>query len=58
MASLYFSDNLRRSDTDPKVTKLIRHTYNDPGFRDCYNAGMLKQYTQQQFIYIIKQFFT
>ncbi len=48
MASLFLSDILRHNEIDPQEVKLIRHALSDEGFRDCYNKGMIKEYTQQQ----------
>lgn len=48
MASLYLTDILRRNEIDPEKVRLIRHALSDKSFRDCYNKGMIKEYTQQQ----------
>ena len=48
MQLLYLSDILRRAGLDIAKVKLIRHALSDKGFYDCYKAGMVKEYTQQQ----------
>ncbi len=48
MSLLYLTDILLRNGIDPHEVKLIRHALSDDGFRDCYNKGMTKEYTQQQ----------
>jgi hypothetical protein len=48
VTSIYLSDILKRNGIDPNNVKLIRHALSDKGFRDCYNKGMIKEYTQQQ----------
>lgn len=48
MSLLYLSDVLKRAGLDVTKVKLIRHALSDKGFYDCYKAGMVKEYTQQQ----------
>ena len=48
MASLYFSDVLRKADIDPAKVKLIRHSLTDKNFRACYDAGKVYEYTCHQ----------
>ena len=48
MALLYFSDVLRRAGIAPAQVKLIRHSLADKGFRECYEKGMVTEYTRQQ----------
>ncbi len=48
MSLLFLTDIIKRADIDPSKVKLIRHAISDKGFRDCLNAGMIKEYTQQQ----------
>lgn len=48
MQLLFLSDLIKGAGIDPKKVKLIRHALSDKGFYDCYNAGMLKEYTAQQ----------
>lgn len=48
MSILYFSDLLKKAGLDPQKVKLIRHSLSDPEFRECYQAGMVREYTQHQ----------
>lgn len=48
MAILNFSDVLEKAGLAPENVKLIRHALSDKGFRECYNAGMVREYTQHQ----------
>lgn len=48
MASLYFSDVLRKADIDPAKVKLIRHSLTDKNFKACYDAGKVYEYTCHQ----------
>ena len=48
MATLYFSDLLKRADIDPKRVKLLRHAYSDEKFKACADEDMLYEYTCHQ----------
>ena len=48
MAILYFSDVLEKVGLDPAKVKLIRHALTDRGFRECYDKGMVYEYTCHQ----------
>lgn len=48
MGVLSFTDVLRKAGLDPERVKLIRHALSDKGFRDCYTAGKILEYTQRQ----------
>ena len=48
MAILYFSDVLKKVGLDPAKVKLIRHALSDQGFRECYKANMIYEYTCHQ----------
>ncbi len=48
MNSLYLSDILKRVGLDITKVKLIRHSLNHKNFKDCYEAGFIKEYTQIQ----------
>lgn len=48
MAALYFSDVLKRSGLDPAKVKLIRHALTDKGFKACYDANKIYEYTCHQ----------
>ena len=48
MAILNFSDVLQKVGLDPKDVKLIRHALSDKCFRQCYQKGMVREYTQHQ----------
>jgi hypothetical protein len=48
MAVLFFSDVLKKVDIEPKDVKLIRHALSDKGFRSCYDANQVIEYTRQQ----------
>lgn len=56
MSLLYLSDILKRAGLDLKRTKLIRHSLNDKGFRDCFDADNVKEYTQRQNLNFSKDF--
>jgi len=48
MSILYFSDILEKVGLDPARVKLLRHSLNDNGFRECADAGMIYEYTCHQ----------
>ena len=48
MATLYFSDILRKAGIDPAKVKLIRHSLTDKTFKDCFDAGKVYEYTCHQ----------
>lgn len=48
MAILNFSDVLIKVGLDPKRVKLIRHSLADKDFRECYEKGMVTEYTRVQ----------
>ena len=48
MGLLNFSDILRKAGLDPKKVKLIRHSLTDKVFKECYNRGMVYEYTCHQ----------
>lgn len=48
MSTLYFSDILRKSGIDPETVKLIRHSFSDENFRNCYDKNMIQAYTSVQ----------
>lgn len=48
MAILYLSDVLKKVGLESSKVKLIRHTVSDPGFKACYNANMVFEYTCHQ----------
>ena len=48
MAIFYFSDVLRKVGLDPSKVKLIRHALTDRGFRECYKANVVYEYTCHQ----------
>ncbi len=48
MALFYFSDVLEKAGIDPKSVKLIRHSLTDRGFKECYDAGKVFEYTCHQ----------
>ncbi|MBR6862364.1 MAG: hypothetical protein IKM73_13690 [Acidaminococcaceae bacterium] len=48
MAVLSFSDILRKNNIDPAKVKLIRHALTDKGFRECYDKGVVYEYTCHQ----------
>ena len=48
MAALSFSDILRKNNIDPAKVKLIRHALTDRRFRECYDKGMVFEYTCHQ----------
>ena len=56
MASLYFSDVLRRSGLDPAKVKLIRHALTDKGFKVCYDANKVYEYTCHQSVDFSKNY--
>ena len=45
MAILNFSDVLRKVGLDPSKVKLIRHALTDKGFKACYDADKVYEYT-------------
>ena len=45
---LYLSDVLRRADLEAGRTLLVRHPISNPGFKKCYDADFLLEYTQMQ----------
>ena len=48
MGVLMFSDILKKLEIDPKKVKLIRHSLNNKGFKACYDAGKVYEYTCHQ----------
>jgi len=48
MATLFFSDILRKAGLNPEKVKLIRHSLTDKTFKECYDAGMVYEYTAHQ----------
>ena len=48
MAIFYFSDGLRKVGLEPSKVKLIRHALTDRGFRECYKANVVYEYTCHQ----------
>jgi len=48
LAILYFSDVLKKVGLNPARVKLIRHVLSDKGFRACYEAGKVYEYTCHQ----------
>ena len=48
MTQLTFSDLLIKAGIDPTKTKLIRHSFSSWHFRECYNRGLIKEYTSEQ----------
>ena len=48
MALLCFSDILLKCGIDPSKVKLIRHSLTDKGFKKCYDAKMVYEYTRHQ----------
>lgn len=48
MAIFYFSDVLRKVGLNPSKVKLIRHALTDRGFRECYKANVVYEYTCHQ----------
>ena len=45
---LTFTDILLKTDLDPSRVKLIRHALTDKVFRECYEKGMVYEYTCHQ----------
>lgn len=48
MALFVFADVLEKAGLDPAKVKLIRHSLADEGFKRCYCAGMVREYTAHQ----------
>ncbi len=48
MATLTFTDVLKKADIDPSKVKLIRHALTDKHFKDCYDKNMVYEYTCHQ----------
>lgn len=48
MSILCFSDILQKVGLDPAKVKLIRHSLRDKGFKACYEANMVFEYTCHQ----------
>ena len=48
MAILYFSDILLKVGLNPSKVKLIRHALSDSGFKACYDANKVFEYTCHQ----------
>ena len=48
MAYLSFTDLLVKAGIDPAKVKLIRHALTDKHFKECYDAGMVYEYTCHQ----------
>lgn len=48
MAILYFSDVLQKVGIDPAKVKLIRHSLNHKGFKVCFDANKIFEYTCHQ----------
>lgn len=45
---LMFSDLLKKAGIDPAKTKLLRHSFSSWHFRECYNLGLVQEYTSEQ----------
>ena len=45
---LTFTDVLIKAGIDPKKVKLIRHALTDKNFKECYDHGMVYEYTCHQ----------
>ncbi len=48
MGLLMFSDVLRKAGLDPQKVMLIRHSLTDKAFKECYDRGMVYEYTCHQ----------
>ena len=48
MVQFTFSDLLLKAGIDPAKTKLIRHSFSSWHFRECFNRGLVKEYTAEQ----------
>lgn len=48
MAILTFTDILRKVNIDPAKVKLLRHALTDKGFKECFEKGMVFEYTCHQ----------
>ena len=48
MVQFTFSDLLGKAGIDPAKTKLIRHSFSSWHFRECFNRGLVKEYTAEQ----------
>ena len=48
MAVLSFPDLLQKAGLNPEKVKLIRHSMTDIGFKACYDAGKVYDYTCHQ----------
>lgn len=48
MGFLFFSDILKKLEIDPVKVKLIRHSLTNEGFKACYDAGKVYEYTCHQ----------
>ena len=48
MSLLQFSDILKLADINPEKVKMIRHSLNDKGFKDCFDRNMVLEYTKKQ----------
>ena len=46
--NLTFTDLLRKAGFEPEKVKLIRHSLADRKFRECYESGMVYEYTRHQ----------
>ena len=48
MPVLYFADVLQKVGLNPAKVKLIRHALIDKRFKECYDKGMVYEYTCHQ----------
>ena len=48
MAILYLSDILKKVGLEPSSVYLLRHSFSLQDFRECYEKGMVLDYTRQQ----------
>lgn len=48
MAILYLSDILKKVGLEPSKVYLLRHSFSRQDFRECYEKGMVLDYTRQQ----------
>ena len=48
MALLYLSDILKKVGLEPSSVYLLRHSFSLQDFRECYEKGMVLDYTRQQ----------
>ena len=48
MAILYLSDILKKVGLEPSSVYLLRHSFSRQDFRECYEKGIVLDYTRQQ----------